>query len=101
MITLSRDLRRLLEKTVRKARAVAEVGAVKVMESLAVGRREPWESITPDGRALRNRLRVHGRYLGDRRDPRSGVQETRNLRRKKIHRRKCPVFSQFSPAGVP
>lgn len=81
MIALSRDLRRLLEKTVRKARAVAEAGAGKTLESLAVGRRESWEPMTPAGRALRDRLRVHGRHLGDRRDPRSGAQETGRLAR--------------------
>ena len=79
MSALPRDLRRALEKTVRKARAAAEAGAGKALESLAVGRREPWESMTPDGRALRNRLRAHGRQLGDRRDPRSGEQETGRL----------------------
>ena len=79
MSALSRDLRRALDRTVRKARAAAEAGAGKALESLAVGRREPWESMTPDGRALRNRLRAHGRQLGDRRDPRSGEQETGRL----------------------
>ena len=79
MITLSRDLHRVLEKAVRKARAIPEVDAVKALESLAFGRREPWESMTPDGRALCNRLRVHGRQFGDRRDPRSGIQETNHL----------------------
>ena len=81
MSALSRNLRQALEKTVRKARAAAESGAGKALESLAVDRREPWESMTPDVRALRNRLRAHGRNLGDRRDPRSGAQETGRLMR--------------------
>ena len=79
MSALSRDLRRALERAVREARAAAEAGARKVLESHAVGRREPWESMTPEGRALRNRLRAHGRQLGDRRDPRSGEQEIGRL----------------------
>ena len=81
MSALSRESRRALERAVRKARAAAEAGAGKALESLAVGRREPWESMTPDGRALRNRLRAHGRHLGDRRDPRSGTQATGRLMR--------------------
>ena len=79
MRALSRDLRRALERTVRKARSAAEEGARKALESRAVGHREPWESMTPDIRALRNRLRAHGRHLGDRRDLRSGEQETGRL----------------------
>ncbi len=74
MTTLSRDLRRALENTVRQARRTAEVGARKVIEQLAVHHHEPWPSMTPAQRELRNRLRAHGRQLGDRRDDRRGVQ---------------------------
>jgi len=74
MPTLSRDLRRLLENTVRQARRTAEAGARKVIEQLAVHHHEPWPSMTPVQRELRNRLRAHGRQLGDRRDERRGVQ---------------------------
>ena len=79
MTALPRDLRRTLEKTVRKARAAAEAGAAKALESLAVGRPRAWDRMTGADRALRNRLRAHGRQLGDRRDPRSGEQETARL----------------------
>lgn len=74
MATLSRDLRRLLESTVREARRTAETGARKVIEQLAVHHHEPWPSMPPAQRELRNRLRAHGRALGDRRDDRRGVQ---------------------------
>ena len=74
MPTLSRDLRRQLENTVREARRTAEAGARKVIEQLAVHHHEPWPSMTPAQRELRNRLRAHGRQLGDRRDDRRGVQ---------------------------
>lgn len=74
MPTLSRDLRRQLENTVREARRTAEAGARKVIEQLAVHHHEPWPSMTPSQRELRNRLRAHGRQLGDRRDDRRGVQ---------------------------
>lgn len=74
MTTLTRELRRLLENTVRAARRTAEAGARKVIEQLAVHHHEPWSSMTPVQRELRNRLRAHGRQLGDRRDDRRGVQ---------------------------
>jgi hypothetical protein len=60
--------------TVRDARRIAEVGARKVIEQLAVHHHEPWPSMTPAQRELRNRLRAHGRQLGDRRDDRRGLQ---------------------------
>lgn len=74
MASLARDLRRELERTVRQARRVAETGAAKVLEQLAVNHHEPWSTMTPEQRALRNRLRAHGRQLGDRRDAKRGTQ---------------------------
>jgi hypothetical protein len=74
MQTLSRELRRSLENAVRQARRIAEAGARKVIEQLAVHHHEPWSSMTLEQRALRNALRAHGRQLGDRRDERRGVQ---------------------------
>jgi hypothetical protein len=74
MTTLTRELRRSLESTVRAARRTAEAGARKVIEQLAVHHHEPWPSMTKAERELRNRLRAHGRQLGDRRDDRRGVQ---------------------------
>lgn len=74
MASLARDLRRELERTVRQARRVAETGARKVLEQLAVHHHEPWGAMTPEARALRNRLRAHGRQLGDHRDPKRGTQ---------------------------
>jgi hypothetical protein len=79
MATLTRELRRSLESTVRAARRVAEAGARKVIEQLAVHHHEPWPSMTPVQRELRNRLRAHGRQLGDRRDERRGVQAIDHL----------------------
>ena len=77
--TLTRELRRSLENTVRAARRAAEAGAQKVIEQLAVHHHEPWPSMTPAQRELRNRLRAHGRQLGDRRDERRGVQAIDHL----------------------
>ena len=74
MPTLTRDLRRRLDTTVRQARRAAEAGAHKAIEQLAVHHHEPWPSMTLAQRELRNRLRAHGRQLGDRRDERRGEQ---------------------------
>ncbi|WP_321894633.1 Eco57I restriction-modification methylase domain-containing protein [Paraburkholderia heleia] len=68
MASLDRNLRKDLGTAVRKARRVAEAGARQVLEQLAVNHHEPWQALMPEQRKLRNRLRVHGRQLGDRID---------------------------------
>ena len=68
MPTLTRELRRILESTVKTARRVAEDGARKSLEHLAVQNPKSWESLTSDQRALRRRLRAHAKQLGDLRD---------------------------------
>lgn len=83
MPSLSRDLRRLLEKTIageNGARQIAEAGAAQSLERLAVDRHEPHGSLRPDERTLRNQLRAHGRQLGDRRDPQRGTQTITHLK---------------------
>lgn len=79
MSVLVRDLRKDLEKTVKQARRVAEAGARKAVEQLRVGDGDAPKDLTADQRALRTRLRAHGRQLGDRRDAKTGVQETAHL----------------------
>lgn len=74
MKTLAPTLRKQLERVVVDARDVAEAGAQAALESLAVTHREPHAHMNSAERALRRRLRAHGRQLGDRRDARSGVQ---------------------------
>jgi hypothetical protein len=74
MASLVRGLRKDLEKTVKQARRVAEAGARKVLEQLGVHHHEPYGFMSPEQRTLRNRLRAHGRQLGDRRDPQKGTQ---------------------------
>ena len=74
MSSLARDLRKDLEKTVKQARSVAETGAQKVLEQHGVHQHEPYGPMSSEQRALRNRLRAHGRQLGDRRDPQKGTQ---------------------------
>ena len=74
MNTLDRELRRKLDKTVREARLEAETGARKMLEQLAVERHEPHAGMDAEARQLRNRLRAHGRQLGDKREPSRGSQ---------------------------
>lgn len=74
MTTLSRELRKQLENTIVKARRVGEEGARKALEQLAVHNHEAWPSMTAEQRSLRNRLRAHGRQLGDKLDEKRGTQ---------------------------
>ena len=74
MKTLSPDLRRQLERAITKARDVAETGARVALKMLAVHHHEPYGHMGAEQRALRRRLRVHARQLGDRFDARSGSQ---------------------------
>ena len=68
MPTLSKDLRRTLENVVVEARQIAEAGAEQALKQLAVHHSEPWPTMSPDEKALREKLRAHGRQLGDRRE---------------------------------
>ena len=79
MATLTRNLRKDLEKTVKQARRIAETGARKVLKQLGVHHHESYGSMTLEQRALRNRLRAHGRQLGDRRDRQKGKQTIERL----------------------
>ena len=74
MSALATNLRNDLGRAIVKARQVAEAGARKVLESLAVERHEPHGSMSSDERAFRNRLRARGRQLGDVRDQHRGNQ---------------------------
>jgi hypothetical protein len=79
MASLDRTLRRDLETTVKKARRMAEAGARKAVAQLGVGETEAPKHLSGEQRLLRNNLRAHGRQLGDRRDLRTGVQDTAHL----------------------
>jgi hypothetical protein len=78
MTTLPTELRKRLENAIREARTISEKGARKALEALTVDRHEPHGSRSVDERTLRNRLRAHGRQLGDKRDPK-GTQAIRRL----------------------
>ncbi len=65
MQPLNKTLRNLLERTIRNARDIAEDAARAALEQLAVGEAEPFAHLSEQERALRRRLRAHGRQLGD------------------------------------
>ena len=62
---LPKPLRTQLENTVKFARDVAEKGACAALSQLAVGEAKAPDYLTDEFKALRRRLRAHGRALGD------------------------------------
>jgi hypothetical protein len=62
---LPKPLRTQLENTVKAARDVAEVAATAALAQLAVGEGKAPDYLTDPQKALRRRLRAHGRALGD------------------------------------
>lgn len=84
MQALDKDLRSALEKTVKAARTVAETAANAAVDQLGVGHDKPEAFLSDTEKALRNRLRTHGKQLGDARDSKStnptyGKQEVQHL----------------------
>ncbi|POM13918.1 hypothetical protein CSX04_08369 [Burkholderia cepacia] len=62
---LPKPLRTQLENTVKAAREVAEKGASAALAQMAVAEAKVPDYLTDESRALRRRLRAHGRALGD------------------------------------
>ena len=79
MASLSREYRRQLERVIIEARRVGEKGAINALKALAVDHHEPLGGMTKAQRDLRNRLRAHGRQLGDQLDKQRGTQGIRHL----------------------
>ena len=71
---LDKQLRSQLEAAVEKARDVAELAAKEELDRLGVGEKQAPDYLSQDQRDRRNRLRAHGRFLGDIRRA-SGEQE--------------------------
>lgn len=78
---LPTDLRKQLESAIKEARRVAEPGARRALEALAVDRARAHASMSAEEQALRKRLRAHGRQLGDARDPKEKTQSIDRLAR--------------------
>lgn len=64
-IPLPKSLRTQLENTVKAARDAAEKSARAALAQLAVGEASPPDYLSDEFKALRRRLRAHGRSLGD------------------------------------
>src|SRR5262245_25471347 len=62
---LDRDIRRLLDRAVRKARIIVEDGARKALTEIGLEDAKRPEGLSPAQTELRNRLRAHARSLGD------------------------------------
>ncbi|MFA7553121.1 MAG: N-6 DNA methylase [Spongiibacteraceae bacterium] len=75
---LDKTLRNQLERAVIKARDIAELATQEELSRLSVGEKAAADYLNAEQKALRNRLRVHGRALGDRRKP-SGEQTLDHL----------------------
>ena len=65
MPALERPLRALLENTVKRAREVAEKAAISALAQIGVSQASPDAFLTAEQKELRNKLRAHGRSLGD------------------------------------
>lgn len=79
MAPLPSNLRRDLERTIITARDVAERGARAALEALTVHEGKPGSHLSKKQRELRNRLRAHGRQLGDPRNEKSKAQAIDHL----------------------
>ena len=76
--TLAKPLRTQLENTVKAARDIAETAARAALQQLAVGEGRVPDYLNDEQRALRRRLRAHGRSLGDAKHD-DDTQELRRL----------------------
>ena len=65
MQPLDKSLRNRLERTIKQAREIAEAAARAALGQLGVAEATPFEHLSEDDKALRRKLRVHGRQLGD------------------------------------
>jgi hypothetical protein len=68
MSTLSTDLRSKLERTCIAARNLADKAATAALEAMAVQHHEAYAHMSKEQKDLRNKLRAHGRQLGDPQD---------------------------------
>ena len=79
MTPLPPDLRTLLARTIQQARRTGEAGARQALQSVAVDRPKPFGSMSLGEKSFRNRLRMHGRQIGDQRDRKVGTQQLDHL----------------------
>jgi len=65
MTTVPTNLRRQLENAIKQARKIAEGGARKALEALAVHEPDPYQHMDEAQRNLRRKLRAQAKQLGD------------------------------------
>lgn len=76
---LATPLRRVLEKTIKEARMVAQAGAADAIRRLGVVEGKAPAYLTDSEQELRRRLRAHARALGDPLNKASGEQNVKRL----------------------
>lgn len=69
MSTLSSHLRNTLERTIVKARKIAETGAREALEALAIRHAKPYDHMSQEARDLHKSLRARAKQRAGRRDP--------------------------------
>jgi hypothetical protein len=80
MSTLPTNLRRQLENAIEQARKIAEGGARKALEALAVHQPDPYRHMDEAQRDLRRKLRAQAKQLGDgESQTRRGAYEIKHL----------------------
>ena len=80
MSTLPTNLRRQLESAIKQARKIAEGGARKALEALAVHEPDPYRHMDEAQRDLRRKLRAQAKQLGDgESQTRRGAYEIKHL----------------------
>lgn len=83
MKPLSSELRKQLAKAILQARDVAETGARKALEALAIHEPDPYKHLTEEQRLLRRALRAQARQLGDEESrTKKGAYEVTHLKEK-------------------
>jgi hypothetical protein len=92
---LDRDIRRLLDKAVRKARIVAEDGARKALTELGVEDAKRPAGLSPEQAELRNRLRAHARSLGDEKAADDSIKANRLVREIAYEHWHRALFARF------
>lgn len=80
MSSLPTNLRRQLENAIKRARTIAEGGARKALEALAVHEPDPYRHMDETQRGLRKKLRAQAKQLGDgESQTRRGAYEIKHL----------------------
>jgi hypothetical protein len=80
MSTLPTNLRRQLENAIKQARKIAEVGARRALEAIAVHEPDPYRHMDEAQRDLRRKLRFQAKQLGDgESQSRRGAYEIKHL----------------------